>query len=145
MPFTDDVLSRIYDRTRGRCHICGKKLSFVNYASPGARASWEVEHSNPRARGGTNYLSNLYPACIDCNRSKGTVSSRTARGWHGRLRAPLSLEKRQRLRVRNALLGGLMLGAIGALTASRSGAARGGALLGAALGAGLGSVVDPER
>ena len=30
----------------------------------------------------------LYAACIDCNIEKSTVSTRAARGWHGRRKAP---------------------------------------------------------
>lgn len=30
----------------------------------------EIEHFVPRSRGGTNDLSNLFPACVDCNRGR---------------------------------------------------------------------------
>lgn len=110
MPFSDEQLSDIYDRTDGRCHICGKKLAFKNYNCPGARGAWEVEHSKPKARGGTNRLNNLYPACITCNRSKGAGSTRAARAKHGRTRAPMSAAKKQAVRQENAVAGGLLLG-----------------------------------
>lgn len=42
----------------------------------GARGAWEVDPSKSRARGGTNYLRNLMPSCIPCNRAKGEQSSR---------------------------------------------------------------------
>ena len=32
-----------------------------------------MEHSVPKAKGGTDYLRNLFPACISCNLDKGTV------------------------------------------------------------------------
>lgn len=32
----------------------------------------EIEHFVPRSRGGTNDLSNLFPACINCNRGRTT-------------------------------------------------------------------------
>lgn len=32
----------------------------------------EIEHFVPRSRGGTNDISNLFPACIKCNRGSGT-------------------------------------------------------------------------
>jgi 5-methylcytosine-specific restriction endonuclease McrA len=38
--------------------------------------AWEVDHIRPRSRGGTDYLRNLVPACIECNRSKGDLNSR---------------------------------------------------------------------
>jgi hypothetical protein len=52
MAYTDERLNRIYDRTNGYCHICHKKLSFVNYAQYGWRGAWEVDHSKPKAKGG---------------------------------------------------------------------------------------------
>src|SRR2546423_8127834 len=85
---------RIYDRTDGYCHLCCKKLSFINYACYGARGAWEVEHSIPRSRGGTDHLNNLYPACISCNRYKAAQSSRSARSLNGRKRAPFSRERK---------------------------------------------------
>jgi len=115
-------LRAIYDRTSGYCHICHKKLAFTNYGNFDQRGAWEIEHSVPRALGGSDRLSNLYAACISCNRQKQHVSTRTARGWNGHTRAPFSAGRRQRLRQENVLTGagiGLLLGApfggIGAL------------------------------
>ena len=88
----DDRLNEIYDSTAGRCHICRKKLSLRNYGLLGRRGAWEVDHSNPRARGGSDRLNNLRPACISCNRSKQHRTTRTARAWHGHSRAPRSRE-----------------------------------------------------
>ncbi len=90
MGFTDEELNYIYDRISGYCHICRKKLAFKNYGLFGARSAWEVEHSNPKSRGGTNHLNNLYAACIPCNRSKNNLSTRTARAAYGNRKAPLS-------------------------------------------------------
>lgn len=106
MKFDDERLSRIFDRTDGRCHICGKRLAFRNYARPRSKGAWEVEHSIARARGGSDRLNNLYAACISCNRSKQHGSTRSARDRYGRTCAPLSLEKRRTARVENAILGG---------------------------------------
>jgi len=47
-----------------------KKLALTNYGMPREKGAWEIDHSNPVSRGGTNYLRNLVPACISCNRSK---------------------------------------------------------------------------
>jgi 5-methylcytosine-specific restriction endonuclease McrA len=52
------------------------KLAFTNYGKRGARAAWEVDHSRAKANGGTDHLNNLMPACIPCNREKGTLTSR---------------------------------------------------------------------
>ena len=81
MVFTDDQLDAIYDRTSGYCHICRKKLAFKNYGKLGQRGAWEVEHSRAQAKGGTDRLNNLYPACITCNRRKGTRTTRTLRSF----------------------------------------------------------------
>jgi 5-methylcytosine-specific restriction endonuclease McrA len=76
LPYTDDELSYIYDKNDGYCWHCGKKLAFTNYGLIGARGAWEVDHSVSKAQGGTDYLQNLVPACISCNRSKGALRTR---------------------------------------------------------------------
>jgi len=50
-----------------------QKLRRRNYGTSNRRSSWEVDHSIPQSRGGTNHLNNLFPACIKCNRSKGDL------------------------------------------------------------------------
>src|SRR4029079_1401803 len=93
---SDEKLKRIYERTSGYCHICRNELVFSNYGSYhyGEDGAWEVEHSNPRAAGGTDHLTNLYAACIPCNRAKGQLPTRSARAKHGWTCAPLNREKR---------------------------------------------------
>ena len=59
MAYNDDILNKIYDRNNGYCWHCGKKLSFINYGIIGARGAWEVDHSKPKSRGGTNHLNTL--------------------------------------------------------------------------------------
>ena len=71
MPYSDERLSDIYDRTSGYCHICGKKLSFSNYCRPGCKGAWEVEHSKARVNGGCDSLNNLYAACMCPFSTKG--------------------------------------------------------------------------
>ena len=73
--YSDDLLNYIYDKTGGYCAYCGKRLAWRNYGYPGARAAWEVDHSVPVSRGGTNHLNNLVPTCIPCNRSKGDLTA----------------------------------------------------------------------
>ncbi|HZW06078.1 MAG TPA: HNH endonuclease, partial [Phycisphaerales bacterium] len=67
MAWTREQLTAIYDRTSGYCHLCGKKLALTNYAAHGHKGAWEVEHSVPRACGGSDRLNNLYAAHISCN------------------------------------------------------------------------------
>lgn len=95
MLYTRAELKAIYDRTGGYCHLCHGKMYFSNYGLPDARGGWEVDHSRPRASGGTDHGNNLYGAHISCNRDKGALSSRAARARHGTTRAPKSREQRQ--------------------------------------------------
>lgn len=140
MAYDPERVRRIYDRTGGRCHACGKRLSFINYGKSGYRGAWEVDHSYARALGGTDHLNNLYAACVSCNRSKGTLRSRTVRSYHGRSRAPLPMERRQKVRRARALLGGGLGGLIGAGVAGPPGF-----WLGGVLGAAIGYSSDPDR
>lgn len=139
MAYDEEKLMRIYERTDGYCHICCKKLSYANYALPGKKGAWEVEHSRPRAKGGTDHLNNLYPACISCNRDKGTTTSQTARIWNGRKRAPLSRAGKKKARTENAVAGGVLGGLIGAVFGPW------GAAAGASIGAKLGHDEDPNK
>ena len=70
MGYTDEELGMIYDKNNGYCWHCRKKLAFTNYAQYGRKGAWEVDHSNPISKGGTDYFRNLVPSCIECNRSK---------------------------------------------------------------------------
>jgi 5-methylcytosine-specific restriction endonuclease McrA len=139
MKRTDDQLNRIYDRTSGRCHLCGKKLSFKNYGQYGEKAAWHVEHSRPRAKGGTDHGNNLYAACIDCNLEKSALSTRTARAWYGRRRAPLSQERRIEAKNSAALAWGILGAAAGALVGPW------GVVAGALIGAKIGHETDPDE
>lgn len=141
MIYSQGDLRRIYDRTSGYCHICRKKLAFKNYGRSAERAPWEVEHSNPRACGGTDRYSNLYAACISCNRSKGAASTACVRREHGRTRAPLSRDARTSAKTGNTVAGGfwgLLAGAALRLTP-------GGLVVTMLLGALAGSQADPDE
>lgn len=139
MRFTEEQLNDIYDRTSGYCHICRKKLAFKNYGGLGAKGAWEIEHSKPKSRGGTNRLNNLYAACISCNRSKNNSSTRTARAANGYRKAPLSVEARKRVKAGNAVAGSIF----GAIAGSVFGP--GGVLIGGAIGAKLGHKKNPDK
>ena len=79
--WSDKQLNDIFDETDGICYLCGKKLAWKNYGDPGERGAWEVEHMRPLSRGGSNSVKrNLLPACIPCNRKKGTM---TVNKWFG--------------------------------------------------------------
>ncbi len=139
MQYDDEQLSRIYDRTSGYCHICGRKLAFTNYAWLGRRGAWEVEHSNPRTKSGSDRLSNLYAACILCNREKAATTTRTARAWYGRKKAPLSRSKRNIAKAQNGVVGGLLGGFVGAIAGPV------GILAGVVIRTRLGYRVNPDQ
>jgi 5-methylcytosine-specific restriction endonuclease McrA len=137
--YTDDQLEVIFDRTDGHCHLCGRKMYFSNYAQYGQRGAWEVEHSNARCNGGSDRLCNLYAAHISCNREKGAVTTRTARAWNGRTKAPPSREKKEQIGSNNRW----GWGTVGALSGAAV-AGPAGLVLGAVLGALIGDSIDPE-
>ena len=110
MKYTFEQLDAIYDKTSGKCHICGKKLARSNYGVPGARGCWEVERSVAVARGGTDSMNNLLAACISCNRLKGESTSRTARARNGRSRAPYSAAKVSKIKTGHAVSGAAIAG-----------------------------------
>ncbi len=138
MAYTEEELHGIFHRTSGYCHICHGRLALRNYGVIGARGAWEVEHSNPRALGGTDRLNNLYAAHIPCNRRKGATSTRSARGRHGISRAPLSTAKANQIKTDNALLGAAAGATIGAAAGPP------GMLFGALIGACMGYEIDPH-
>ena len=78
-------LNAIYDRTSGYCHICHRKLAFYNYGIVDAKGAWEVEHSRPRALGGTHDGNNKYaiasqpgPCARETAGSERRLASRSA-------------------------------------------------------------------
>ncbi|MCU4677647.1 HNH endonuclease [Catenovulum sp. 2E275] len=85
-------------------------LAKKNYGVVGMRGAWEVDHSIPISKGGSNHLNNLFPACIPCNRKKGNSSNAVARKPHGLLVAPMSKKAKESKR-KKSILTGLALGA----------------------------------
>ncbi|MDR2675532.1 MAG: HNH endonuclease [Opitutaceae bacterium] len=140
MKYEQKELKEIYHCTDGYCHLCHKKLSINNYGKIGARGAWEVDHSIPRANGGTNRKNNLRPACIFCNRSKQDRSTRTTRTQNGVTRAPHSKEKKKRIRKGNMLKGAAVGGLAGAWLGGPIGIA-----VGVTTGAILGHSIKPEK
>jgi len=102
----------VYKKTNGYCHICHRKLSLKNHGKNNEKGGWHLEHSIPKARGGTEHLNNLFAACIPCNLEKGTMHNRTIRARYGTTRAPYSKAKKDKIRNDNTLAGGA-LGFIG--------------------------------
>jgi len=138
MAYGEYELNWIYDRTDGDCHLCGKKLSFINYARFGFRGAWEVEHSIPRSMGGTDHLNNLFAACITCNRSKRACSTRVCRSQYGRRRAPYRKETKQQIIRDNTITGSVIGGAVGLVGGPW------GSALGAYIGGRIGRSLNPN-
>lgn len=63
----------IWNKTKGRCWYCGRRLVLPkDDPDQLVRESWFVpDHVVPLALGGGNDPSNLVPACWACNASKG--------------------------------------------------------------------------
>jgi hypothetical protein len=138
-----DVVKRMkaFERTSGHCHICGEPMAFRNYAAVGRRGAWEIEHSKPRARGGTDHGNNLYAAHIPCNRAKQARSTKSARAAWGRTAAPLSDARREKIRDKNTLRGIL----VGTATAAALGLAAPAVALAAITGGLYGESIEPDK
>lgn len=72
-----DWRKRQFGRQRGLCFYCDKSLI-------GVRTN--VEHINPRSRGGKNSLRNLVLSCWECNKNKGSkpLSSKAKRDFRAK-------------------------------------------------------------
>lgn len=139
MGYSTQLLSDIFAKTAGRCHLCRKKLARGNYGVCDARAAWEVDHSRPRANGGSDHLNNLFPACIGCNRAKRHGSSRAVRARNGVRGVPMSEARLADARASNAFGGGLLGAGLGILFGG------GPIILGLGLiGAVAGAAADPD-
>ena len=77
--FSEERLQQIYNKTKGYCHHCDIKLAWKNYGNINGKAGWEIDHSIPISKGGTNHLNNLIPSCIPCNRDKGSRTTKQYR------------------------------------------------------------------
>jgi 5-methylcytosine-specific restriction endonuclease McrA len=133
-------LQKIYRKTDGNCHICHGKLNFSNYAALGANSGWEVEHSKPKSKGGSDNLNNLFAAHITCNRGKGTLHTKTARSHYGNTRAPYSKSKKQKIKNNNTTGGALIGGSIGLAVGGSVGG-----LIGSFVGGLIGNESSPKR
>lgn len=55
----------VYDMYDGKCAYCGCHLNATHFT---------IDHIIPKAYGGTNDISNLLPACHNCNKMKNDLS-----------------------------------------------------------------------
>jgi hypothetical protein len=140
MKFDKRQLDSIYRRTSGYCHLCHVKLARRNYGQTGTKGAWQVEHSVPRSRGGTDHPNNLFATCVRCNLNKSNMTTRTARSWNDKTRAPLDPEKRGEAKFGNAIAGAIVCGVAGVAVAGPVGL-----IVGVLAGASLGSSENPDR
>ncbi len=129
-------LQVLLNKTDSRCHLCRGALQLHHYGYLGP-LGWEIDHSVPRAKGGTDHVNNLLPAHGSCNREKGTLANSTIRKRNGFTRRPLSRRAQEAERIRNAFHGGGLGALVGLLFP-------GGWLIGALAGALIGHSADPE-
>lgn len=99
------LIQAVLSRTDGNCHLCHRAVGPRSYAHVHSPLGWELDHSRPRSRGGSDRLNNLYAAHIRCNRSKGANSTRSARQRHGYTAAPLSTATRRAYQSRAMIFG----------------------------------------
>jgi len=115
MSMFDEATRRaVFEKSSGRCHLCGTPIAYTNYGNHGARGAWEIDHSRPRAQGGTDHGNNLYAAHTDCNRSKQARSSASVRRENGLQRPPMSPAAMRKLKEGDAWTGALAGGMLGA-------------------------------
>jgi hypothetical protein len=136
--YTETILTKVFDKTDGKCHLCGKTLVFKNYGVKGARGEWQVEHSKSIEQGGTDHLNNLYSSCPVCNPEKGgKKTAAEMRVKKGIERLPNSKTENVKLKEQNKTErtkeGAVLGGVIGSAVAGPLGAFVG-SFLGAELG-----------
>lgn len=62
--YSDDTRKLIYIHAKGRCALCGRKLTLDEMT---------LDHIEPLAMGGADAVENLQACCLACNRFKGSV------------------------------------------------------------------------
>lgn len=83
MGWSDEDLEYIFQKSGGECFHCGGRIVRGNYGNLEARTGWEVDHGNPRSKGGSDRMQNLHASHPHCNRSKSdrTTGEYRRRGW----------------------------------------------------------------
>ena len=62
--YSDDERKIIYNKSSGRCELCGMRLSFMDIT---------LDHIIPLSMGGKDNLDNLQAACFSCNQFKSNI------------------------------------------------------------------------
>ncbi len=139
MKLTNERLNKIFDKTDGKCHLCHKPVVFKNHGNFGSRGAWEVEHSKPKSKGGTDHLNNLFCACLKCNREKGNNTNYSVRSKNGVKNAPLSEKNKKKSIVTNTVSYAATGAAIGRFFGPV------GMVAGGIIGSLVGSNINPDK
>ena len=59
-----------YDSTVWRYDVCGSVIRFSDHGNCKSKYGWEIDHTRPRALGGSTTLDNLQPLLWSTNRNK---------------------------------------------------------------------------
>lgn len=63
----EHIKKQIYKKCNNRCAYCGEKLTLETRT---------IDHIVPLSEGGSNYITNFFPACKNCNALKSSLSLR---------------------------------------------------------------------
>lgn len=63
----EHIKKQIYKKCNNRCAYCGEKLTLETRT---------IDHIVPLSEGGSNYITNFFPACTYCNALKASLSLR---------------------------------------------------------------------
>lgn len=105
MKINDDLKRRTFSKTDGICYYCNGPLALCNHGRREKRGAWHIDHKNPRAKGGSDDMKNLAPACIPCNEDKSDTSAVSYR----RLTKPVRIERRNKAIQKDLKDGGALL------------------------------------
>ena len=88
MSFSDDVVSRAWERANGCCECtrigcghsgrCGKRLVWGNRGKHGERGAWQAHHITAQSKpSSTDSLSNCEILCLDCHKNTQSYGRHT--------------------------------------------------------------------
>lgn len=63
--FTAEEIRSLFQKQKGKCAICSKKLEKLG------KNKFHADHIHPLSKGGTNWITNIQLTCKRCNLSKG--------------------------------------------------------------------------
>jgi endonuclease I len=67
-----EIRQQVYEKYSGHCAYCGSKIEYKDM---------QIDHFNPQVFGGSDEMSNLMPACRECNNYKYNYSLEQFRGY----------------------------------------------------------------